>query len=211
MVLGVEAFGRCWGLEDGALMTGINTLIKETPTELPQPLNYVHAWVLSCVLLFVTSWTLACQAPLFMGLSWQAYWNGLLFPAPGDLPSQGLNPSLLHLLHWHMDSLPLSHLGSPLYYVKTQQKDSHLWGSGHFSSVQSLSHVRLFATPWTTAHEASLSITNSRSLPKLMSVESVMPSNRLILCRPLLLPPSIFPSIRVFSNESAVCIRWPKY
>ena len=65
-------------------------------------------------------------------------------------------------------------------------------------------------TPWTAAHQASLSITNSRSLPKLMSIESVMPSNYFILC-PLLLPPSIFPSIRVFSNESAVCIRWPKY
>ena len=68
-------------------------------------------------------------------------------------------------------------------------------------SVQSLSHVQLFATPWTAAHQASLSITNSRSLLKLMSIESVMPSNRLILCQPLLLPPSIFPSIRVFSNE----------
>ena len=81
----------------------------------------------------------------------------------------------------------------------------------NFSSVQSLSRVRLFATPWTTAHQASLSITNSWSLLKLMSVESVMPSNHLILCRPLLLLPLIFPSIRVFSNESTVCIRWPKY
>ena len=67
------------------------------------------------------------------------------------------------------------------------------------------------ATPWTVAHQASLSITNSWSLYKLMSIESVMPSNHLILCRPLLLLPSVFPSIRVFSNESAVCIRWPKY
>ena len=66
-------------------------------------------------------------------------------------------------------------------------------------------------TPWTAAHQASLSITNSRSLLKLMSIESVMPSNHFILCRPLLLLPSIFPSIRVFSNESALCIRWPKY
>ena len=80
-----------------------------------------------------------------------------------------------------------------------------------FSSVQSLSRVRLFVTPWTTACQASLSITNSRSLPKLMSIKSVMPSNHLILCRPLLLPPSIFPSIRVFSNESVLHIRWPKY
>ena len=79
------------------------------------------------------------------------------------------------------------------------------------SSVQSLSHVRLFVIPWTAAHLASLSITNSWSSPKLMSIESVMPSNYLLLCRPLLLLPSIFPSIRVFSNESALRIRWPKY
>ena len=79
------------------------------------------------------------------------------------------------------------------------------------SSVQSLSRVRLFPTPWTAACQASLSITNSRSLPKLMSIESVMPFNHLIICSPLLLLPSIFPSIRVFSNESAFHIRWPKY
>ena len=78
-------------------------------------------------------------------------------------------------------------------------------------SVQLLSHVRLFATPWTAACQASLSITSSRNLFKLMSIESVMPSNHLILFRPLLLLPSIFPSIRVFSNESVLCIRWPKY
>ena len=78
-------------------------------------------------------------------------------------------------------------------------------------SDQSLSPVRLFATPWTAASQASLSITNSQSLLKLMSIESVMPSNHLILCRPLLLPSSIFPSIRVFSNESVLHIRWPKY
>ena len=80
-----------------------------------------------------------------------------------------------------------------------------------FSSVQSLSHVQLFVTPWSAAFQASLSITNSRSLLKLMSVESVIPSKHLILCRPLLLLPSIFPSRRVFSNESALHIRWPKY
>ena len=80
-----------------------------------------------------------------------------------------------------------------------------------FSSVQSLSHVRLFATPWSAARHNSLPITNSRNLLKLMSIESVMPSNHLILCRPLLLSPSIFPSIRGFSNESVLRIRWPKY
>ena len=79
------------------------------------------------------------------------------------------------------------------------------------SSVQSLSHARLFATPWTTACQASLSVTNSRSLPKLMSIESGIPSNHLILCHPLLLLTSIFPSTRAFSNESVLRMRWPKY
>ena len=80
-----------------------------------------------------------------------------------------------------------------------------------FSSVQSFSRVRLFVTPWIAARQASLSITNSRSSLKLMSIELVMPSSHLILCHPLLLLPPIPPSIRVFSNESALCIRWPKY
>ena len=80
-----------------------------------------------------------------------------------------------------------------------------------FSSVQSLSHVRLFSTPWTAARQGLLFLTNSWSLDKLMSIESVMPSNHLILCRPLLLPSSLFPSIRVFSNESVLHISWPKY
>ena len=83
--------------------------------------------------------------------------------------------------------------------------------NSRFSLVQSLSHVWLFATPWTAACQASFSITKSQSLPKLMSIELVMPSNHLILCHPLLLPPSIFPSIRVFLNESALGMRWPKY
>ena len=80
-----------------------------------------------------------------------------------------------------------------------------------FSSVQSLSRVWLFMTPWTTPRKASLSITNSWSSPKAMSIESVMLYNHLILCHPLILRSSIFPSIRVFSNESVLCIRWPKY
>ena len=80
-----------------------------------------------------------------------------------------------------------------------------------FISVQSLSRVQLAVTPWIAAHQVSLSITNSWNLLKLMSIESAMPSNHLILCHPLLLLPSILPSIRVFSNESALCIRWPKY
>ena len=109
------------------------------------------------------------------------------------------NGRLLYLVRGHCDSRP-SVGDSQHTYVITQ-----------FNSVQLLSHVRLFATPWTAADQASLSITNSRSLLKCMSVESVMPSNHLILCHPLLLPPSIFPSIRDFSDESVLCIRWPKY
>ena len=85
------------------------------------------------------------------------------------------------------------------------------WACHHFVVVHSLSRVWLFATPWTVACQVSLSFTISQSLLTLMSIESVMPSNHLILCHPLRLLPSIFPSIRVFSNESALCIRWPEY
>ena len=92
-----------------------------------------------------------------------------------------------------------------------QQQEGLSWCLSLFSSAQSLSDVPLFVTPWTAAHQASLSITNSQSSPKLMSIESVMPSSHLILCRPLLLLPSIFPRIRVLSNESALRIRWSKY
>ena len=83
--------------------------------------------------------------------------------------------------------------------------------SVQFRAGQSLSHVQLFAIPWAAACQASLYFTNSLSLLKLMSIKSVMPSNHLILCHPLLLLPAVFPSIRVFSNESVLCIRWPKY
>ena len=100
---------------------------------------------------------------------------------------------------WITHKLECAKLSPYLYHMSVQ-----------FSSFHLLSHVRLFATPWTTACRASLSFTNSRSLLKLMSITSVMPSNHLILCRPLLLLPSIFPSLRVFSNESVLCIRWPK-
>ena len=98
-------------------------------------------------------------------------------------------------------------------HKRTPSQFCKYMGVGHlqFRSVQSLSCVWLFATPWTAARQASLSITNSWSLLKLMSIESVMPSNHLILCRPLFLLPSILPSIRVFSNESALHIRWPKH
>ena len=107
-----------------------------------------------------------------------------------------------HVLCTHLLKIPWIHLPFPKVITSPLVQDQ---------SVKSLSRVRLFVTPWTAGHQASLSITNSRSLPKLMSIESLMPSNHLILCRPLLLLPSIFTSIRVFSNESALCIRWPKY
>ena len=100
-------------------------------------------------------------------------------------------------------------MGEILRKIMTDIKD--MLHELQFSSVQLLSHVQLFATPWTTACQASLSVTNSQSPPKPMSIESVMPSNHLILCQPFLPLPSIFPSIRVFSNESALHIRRPKY
>ena len=101
----------------------------------------------------------------------------------------------------------LHHIGGML----DRRAESGFNKTFQFSSVQSLSQVRLFETPCTAAHQASLSITNSWSLLTLMSIESMMPSNHLILCWPLLLLPSMFPSMRVSSNESALCIRWPKY
>ena len=149
-----------------------------------------------------------------MKFSKQEYWSGLPFPSPGDLPNPGIAP------------------GSPAlqaYALLSEPPGKPLWGDGvlinlivgitlqyiclsnlHISSVQSLSRVQLFAIPWLAARQAPLSITNSQSLLKLMSIESVMPSNHLILCHSLLLP-SIFPSIRVFSNESALHSRWPKH
>ena len=100
-----------------------------------------------------------------------------------------------------------------IFYLNKKKSTSvsNLNTSFLINSVQLLSHFWFFATPWTTAHQASLSITNSQSPPKSMSIESMMPSSHLILCRSLLLLPSIFPSITVFSNESALHIRWPKY
>ena len=144
---------------------------------------------LSSLGLFATPWTVAYQAPQSMEFSRQEYWSGLPFPSPEDLPTPGIEA------------------GSPVLQA------DNLPSEPAFSSVQSLSRVRLFATPWIAACQASLSITNSRSLLKLMPIESVMPSSHLILCCPLLLPP-IPPRIRVFSNESTYwphSMRWPKY
>ena len=116
---------------------------------------------------------------------------------------------------WLWDALPVT---DPTYGLVSSDEDTglhpqflaHEWRTS-LSSVQSLSRVRLFVTPWTAACQASLSITNSWGLLRIMSIASVMPSNHLILCHPLLLLPSIFASIRVFSNESVLHIRWPNY
>ena len=109
--------------------------------------------------------------------------------------------------------LVINYNQNPFTFKERHEMPWHLVSdqiSKYFSSVQSFSRVRLFATPWIAARQASMSITNSRSLPKFMSIELVMPSSHLILCRPLLLLPRIPPSIRVFSNESTLCKRWPK-
>ena len=114
---------------------------------------------------------------------------------------------------WRADSLEKTLMLGKIESRRRRGWQRMRWVGWHhwLSSVQLLSHVRLFATPWTAACQASLSITSSQRLFKLMSIESVMLSNHLILCRPLLFPPSIFPSIRPFSSESVLCIRWPKY
>ena len=145
------------------------------------------------VQLFATPRTEACPAPLFMEFSRKEYWSRYPFPSPrgsSQFRDQTGSPAS------QADSLPPEPPGRSCSYI---------------SSVQALSRVQLFATPWTAAHQASLSITNSQGSLKLMSIKSVTPPNHLILCCPLLFLPSIFPSIRVFSNESVVHIRWPSY
>ena len=154
--------------------------------------------------------TVACQALLSIGVYRQECWSGMTFPSPGYLPSSGMEPSFLCLLHWQSDSFcpysdPLSQLPSPVPLPIRQPPLYSLYLYFCFVSVQSLSHVQLFAAPWTAARQTSL------SLPKLMSIESVMPSNHLIFYRPLLLLFSILPSISVFSNQLALHTRWPKY
>ena len=147
----------------------------------------------SCVPCFVTIWAVAHQAPLFMGLSRQEYWSGFSFPPPRDLPD------FRALTHISCGSC----IADRFFTTEPPRKPFKLlvdscfciifkW-PGAYIALQ-FSCVQLFATPWTAAHQAYLSITNSQSLLKLMSNESVMPSNHLILCRPLLLMPSIFPS-----------------
>ena len=150
--------------------------------------QFSHLVMSNCV----TPWTAAHQALLSI-INSQS-WLKLMSIESVMLSS--------HLILCHCLLSPLSIFPS----IRVFSNESVL----HINSVQLLSHVQLFVIPWTAACQASLSITNSWSLLKLMSIESVMPSNHLILCRPLFLP-SVFPSIRVFSNESVLHIRWPKY
>ena len=138
-----------------------------------------------------------CQAPLSMGFSRQEYCSVLSFSS-----SRGSS--------WPMDPVCITCISCIdrriLYHWATRSAKQH-----DISSIQSLSHLQLLMIPWTATHQASLSIINSWSLLKLMSIELVMPSNHLILCHPLLLLPSVFPGIKVFSSESVLLIRWPKY
>ena len=167
-----------------------------------------------------------------MEFSRQEFWSRLSFPSPGEFPDPGIEPSSPEL---QADSLPTYNTNFKILFYNTllyykffvffyntcicmvealhcsPETTITLLIGYQFSSVQSLSHVQLFATPWIAACQASLSITNSRSSPRLTSIESVMPSSHLILCHPLLLLPPIPPSIGVFSNESTLRMRWPKY
>ena len=153
----------------------------------------------SCPALLRPPWTVAYQAPLFMGFLRQEYWCGLPIP-PGDLPDLGIEPASLVAPALTGGFFTAAPPGKP--QIITNIKDLQI------SSVTQ--SCPTLCDPMNRRCQASLSITNYRSLPKLRSVELVMPSNHLILCHPLLLLPSIFPNIRVFSNESALCIRWPK-
>ena len=142
-----------------------------------------------------------------MGFSRQECWNGLPFPSPGDLPNFGIEHASLTSPAVAGSFFTTSSTSRQRLLSRSQGQRSGI----SFVVIQSFSWVRLLATPWTEALQASLSFTIFWSLLKLMSTESVMPSNHLILCRPLLLLPSIFPSNRVFSNEFTLHIRWPKY
>ena len=157
---------------------------------------------------WTTLWTLARQVPPSLGFSRQESWEWVAI-------------SSSRRSSWPRDRTWVSCIAGRFFTIWAgiyffhpsmhhfQKKKCHLFRG--FSSVQSLSRVRLFATPWIVARQASLSITNSQSLPKFMSIELMMPSSHLILCHPLLLLPPIPPSIRVFSNKSTLRMRWPKY
>ena len=141
----------------------------------------------------------------------QEYWSGLPFPPPGDPPNPGIKPTCLGSPTGAGRFITTANLKSPTIQMSTWKSRVEVEDLVEFSSVQSLSRVRLFTTSGIAARQASLSITNTRSSLKLMSILSVMPSSHLILCRPLLLLPPIPPSIRVFINESTLHMRCPKY
>ena len=153
----------------------------------------------------ITAWESCLKSHWYRVDGLQHWWNFLLFWIAG----------FFVVLVFYFNTIPLGYClplaDLPLLFLQHAEEKTKNLNERQFSSVQLLSHVPLFATLWVTACQASLSITKSRSLLKLMSTESVMPSSHLILCRPLLLLPPIPPSIRVFSNESALLMRWPKY
>ena len=155
----------------------------------------LHGKRFSLIWLFVTLWIVDCQAPLSMGFSSQEYRTELLCLSPKDLPDSGIEPMFPAApAALQVNSLLRATREAPIPW---QMPNKHEFPVT-CCSVQSLSRVRLFATPWTAARQASLSITNSQSLLKLMSIESVMPSSHFIFCRPLLLLPPIPPSISLF-------------
>ena len=156
----------------------------------------MRAQLLSCVQFFATTWTVTFQAPLSMEFPGQEYWSRVPFPPPGDFSLPRIKPTF-----------PVSPALTGRFFT-TEPRGKPKVG---IRSDQSLSRVRLFATPWIAARQAYLSITSSQSSLRLTSIESAMPSSHLILCHPLLLLPPIPPSIRVFSNESTLRMRWPKY
>ena len=167
---------------------------------------------LSHVRLFVTPWTLAYQAPPSIEFSRQEYWSGLPFPSPGDLPNPGIQPSLPYC-RWIL--YQLSHQGSPLeglmLKLKLQYFGHLMRRAGSLEKTLMLGKIEGRRRRGQQRARWLDSITNSWSLLKLMSIESVMRCHHFILCCPLLLLPSNYPLIRVFSNESVLCIRWPKY
>ena len=140
------------------------------------------------------------QAPLSMGFPRQESWSGLPFPSPEDLPDPGIKPV--------SPTLQVVTCIASEFFPSWAFGEAPLKESDQIKSDQSLSRVWLFATPWIASYQASLSLTISLSLPKFTSIASVMPSNHFILCHLILLLPSIFPSIKLFSSELVLCIRW---
>ena len=198
---------------------------------MPVPISYSNEFLFSCSVLSdsVTPWTVAHQAPLPMEFSRQEYQSGLSFPSAGNLPDPGIKPQfpalasnvLVIYVVCKCSSQSVTYLTSVIcrqrFFIFVKSSSVFyvcFWCSKNLStssSVQSLSRVRLFATLWTAARQASMSITNSQSLLRLISIQLVMPSNHLVLSCLLLLLPSIFPGNRVFASESVLRITRPKY